>query len=523
LAKIQTVKEYLSTHGPSLSSDIAAALRKNGISDVAARKRLSRLPSEVMALSALTFPKRARFLYLEHQFGKDKYWIALHAAIKQSNPAYAAAIGAVRACGGYIRRKDFDVISGSPLRQKKQISSETVLNRLCAVSILDKTDDPVHGECIYFRPQIGEIPARRITLRARLVTEDVLLDAIRSWAGKMNISSPNVTRIRGDSDPQYVTFRFHLCGPSYLRPIRHVANGKMTRGFFVADVILGTHIAEDGVDAFIRKCMTLSRLPSTRPFLPMFIAESFTPEALKACRTQGVMATTPTTLFGAEVAAALVDLMKTLTNAATVAATKPDLLENLFKKLSGIEGQAGNLRGALFELLVGHMVKQLEGNSIDIGKIIQCEDDKSREMDVCRFKEKTVAIYECKGYQPTSVVTKPEIEKWLQAVAQIYSAHKAQEAYINSSFSFEYWTCGMFDEEALAYLKNVKAKVKKYFIEWKDGDAVRKYASQMSALASAKFSMNITSIIRSILYPKPPPSYLRRAERRPDARSPYSF
>ena len=481
MTKIQTVKEYLSVHGPALSSDIAAVFRKNGISDVAARKRVSRRSPEVMVLSGQTFPKRARFLYLKHQFGKDKYWTALYAAIKQSNPAYAAAIGAVRACGGYVRRKDFDVISGSPLRQKKQISSEAVLNRLCAVSILDKTDDPVHGECIYFRHQLGEILARRSTFRARLITEDVLLDAIRSWAGKMNISSPNVTKIRGDSDPQYVTFRFHLCGPSYLRPIRYLADSKMKPGFFVADVILDSHLGEDGVDAFIRKCTTLSGLPSARPFLPMLIAESFTPEALKACRAQGIMATTPATLFGADIATALSDLMKTLTNAATVAATKPDQLEDLFKKLSGIEGQAGNLRGALFELLVGHMVKQLEGNSIDIGKTIQCKDGKSREMDVCRFKEKIVVIYECKGYQPTSFVTKPEIEKWFQAVAQIYSGYKAQEAYINSSFSFEYWTCGMFDEEALGLLKENKTKIKKYTIEWKDGEAVRKYASQMSA------------------------------------------
>lgn len=45
--------------------------------------------------------------------------------------------------------------------------------------------------------------------------------------------------------------------------------------------------------------------------------------------------------------------MDTLTNAAAVAAASPEKLEKLFQKLSSIEGPAGNLRGALFELLVG--------------------------------------------------------------------------------------------------------------------------------------------------------------------------
>lgn len=151
---MQSVTEYLVKNGPALSSDIAASFRSSGLSDVAARQRLSRLPEGVMVLSGLSFPKRARFIYLERQFGTDKYWAALLNAIKKSNPAYAAAIAAVRANGGLVRRSDFDVISGSPLRQKKQIASETVLQRLCAVKILDKVNDSINGECVYLSGRI---------------------------------------------------------------------------------------------------------------------------------------------------------------------------------------------------------------------------------------------------------------------------------------------------------------------------------------------------------------------------------
>lgn len=304
MGKIPTITEFLAVHGPALSSDIAASFRASGLSDAAARQRLSRLPDGAMALSGLTFPKRARFIYLERQFATEKYWDALLAAIKKYNPAYAAAIAAVRSNGGLVRRCDFDVISGSPLRQKKQVSSETVLQRLCAVKILDKINDSVHGECI-FLGSLGEASAKRSILRARLMTEDVLLDAIRLWSGKMNISSPNKTEIRSEGDPKYSTFRFHLCGPSYLRPFRRQTEVQLKPGFFVADVMLGTRLDEDGVSAFIRKCSTLSNLRAARPFLPMLISDGFSPEALSACRSQGIIATTPATLFGEDVALGL--------------------------------------------------------------------------------------------------------------------------------------------------------------------------------------------------------------------------
>jgi hypothetical protein len=480
MGKIQTIPEFLSTHGPSLSSDIAAAFRASGLSDAAARQRLSRLPEGVMVLGGLSFPKRARFLYNERQFGTERYWTALLAAIKESNPAYAAALAAVRSNGGLVRRSDFDVICGSPVRQKKQVSSETVLQRLCAVSLLDKINDSVHGEVVFLK-NLSDASTRRSTLRARLMTEDVLLDAIRLWAGRMNISSPNKTEIRGEIEPKYSTFRFHLCGPSYLRPIRQHTDSQLKPGFFVPDVMLGTRLDEDGVSAFIRKCSMLSNIRSARPFLPMLISDGFTPEALKACRSHGIMATTPATLFGEDVARALSDLMDTLTNAAAVAAASPDKLEKLFQKLSSIEGSAGNLRGALFELLVGHMVRQIEGGSIDIGSIVPCDDGKDREIDVRHVKERELSIYECKGYQPDSQVNETEIEAWLRKISFLYSSHRGQERFVNSNITFEFWTCGTFDADALALLEKTQQSLRKYSIAWKDGKAVRKYASKIDA------------------------------------------
>ena len=151
----------------------------------------------------------------------------------------------------------------------------------------------------------------------------------------------------------------------------------------------------------------LGYLKNVRPFIPLLISAALTPEALRVCRSKGIIATRPATLFGDDVARALGDLLQTPSNAAAAAAASPERLENIFNRLMSIEGAAGNLRGALFELIVGHLVKELVGGSIDIGLIVT--DPKtggSAEIDVRLVKQRQIAIYECKGYQPSAKATK---------------------------------------------------------------------------------------------------------------------
>jgi len=116
------LNHLLIKYGPMTTSRASQLLVKQGLSGDAARQRVSRKPPDVETLRGLTFPKRARFIYLNHQFGTDQYWDALMAAIQETNPAYAAALAALRARRGIIPSKHFDIISGSPLRQKHQLA-----------------------------------------------------------------------------------------------------------------------------------------------------------------------------------------------------------------------------------------------------------------------------------------------------------------------------------------------------------------------------------------------------------------
>jgi hypothetical protein len=261
---MQTIAQILSKHGPALTSDVAARLRRAGLSPEAARQRLSRLPDGVMALRGISFPKRVRFIYLESQWGTEAYWSALIKAIKATNPPYATAIAAMQARGGIVPARHFNIISGSPLRQKGQVASDVVLDRLLGIQLLWKVNVPDEGECIVLNDRVAPAAINQHSLRARLLTEKVLLDALRQWAGRMNLASPKATRIRDEEPaPQFSTCKFDLCGPSYLRPLTRMEDGRPTPGFLVADVLAGATLDEPAAAAFVRKCEMLSEKGAT--------------------------------------------------------------------------------------------------------------------------------------------------------------------------------------------------------------------------------------------------------------------
>ena len=123
------IVQLLQHYGSSLSSDIAAILRQEGKSPEAARQFVSRLPEGVHVLHGLPISEAGAVHVPQKQFPMDRYWNALTTAIDKANPAYSAAIAGCRSRGGCVRLRDFDVVAGSPVKQKGQISGSTVLQR----------------------------------------------------------------------------------------------------------------------------------------------------------------------------------------------------------------------------------------------------------------------------------------------------------------------------------------------------------------------------------------------------------
>ena len=65
--------ETLRRFGSMTTSRAAKILQESGLSALAARQRIARRGDGVLKLHGLTFPKKARFIYLESDFGTERY------------------------------------------------------------------------------------------------------------------------------------------------------------------------------------------------------------------------------------------------------------------------------------------------------------------------------------------------------------------------------------------------------------------------------------------------------------------
>jgi len=78
------------------------------------------------------------------------------------------------------------------------------------------------------------------------------------------------------------------CSSTCARAIATRSSTASSPGFFVADVLVDGTLNEDGVAPFLRKVEMLSGLRKLQRFMPALIADNFTPEALRLCRSNAM-------------------------------------------------------------------------------------------------------------------------------------------------------------------------------------------------------------------------------------------
>ena len=482
----ENIPTYLLKRGPQLTSDILRHLEKSGLSPELARQRLKRRPSSVKSLSGITFPKNARFYFHEAQFGTHRYWDALYRALAEGSPVYGPAVAAMIAKGGIVPKEYFPIISGAPLKQKKKTGSDAVLSRLQAVGVL--TEFPM-GEipvvCFHHNTGFG---VDHDGFAAQLTVQRILLDAVADWARKLNMASYNKVAIRerGQPLPQFGTHAFDLVAPSYMSPMVRYTDGKPKPGFLVADVYLG-ELDMAAAQSFLRKCESSRAMRRLAPFLPVIVADGFHHDAFKALRANGIIATKPSALFGREIARGLAGLLETLRHASAIAAKNPEVIETLFDQLGKIEGAASNLRGALFELIVGHIAMLQESGSIDVGKTLNISAEERYEIDVFCVTAETVRLIECKGYAATHKVDAEELEGWILTKARrLHKNYRSQPSLQNRKFRFEFWTSGGFTEDALQLAEAVSNETSRYTVKLMTGPEIRTLITKVNAKGLGK-------------------------------------
>ena len=476
------VHALLLKSGPLRASKLAAQLvDANGISPETARQRLSRARPPVAKLPVSLLPKNEGFLYLDHHKRSEAFWEALIRALRDSNSVYGIALYGLIARGGVAQTSSFNVTTGSPKALRNHVSQSRLLENLLRVGLVETVAIGDLGECV--RVRNGFEPDDANQFRARALAEEVLMDGLSEWVRKLGFASYFAINIRNDGNaPDFGSFNWDLRGPSYLLPLTTEARdtNKPKSGFFVADVFCTGILDTVHIQYFLRKVQVLKTMRKIVPFIPLLLAEGYTLEAFRAGRQSGVVMATTQNLFGDTVADAMKSLIRTLAQAAAVAARDPDRLIELLRNLKAIEGSAANLRGALFELIVGYLVREVEGASIDIG--VQIRDLKTQEqteIDVRRVKERRECwFYECKAQNPKNLIDSEVVTKWISRIDLVTRHHRAQERFRSCRLGFELWTNGDFDEEALQILRDEQTRRRKTVIKWRNGSGVREYAKK---------------------------------------------
>lgn len=345
-------------------------------------------------------------------------------------------------------------------------------------------------------------------IRANELVEFVALHGIQEWARRLGLGSYNQFNMRDEDTPPIVSgMTFDLSAPAYFRPLLQMVDGQPKPGFLACDINLLDVISVPEVEAFVRKCDGAAFSSNVGRIMPMLVADLFSASGLALAKRKGILAITLENLFGIELAKALRDLVKLLTNAGATASVNPEHLSQVMRVLTKVQGASANLRGALFELVIGSLVKDVEGGYLKTGQRIREMDTGHRaEIDVQLDKEDNAGflIIETKANLLGARVSQEDVERWYSnRVPLIHRILNTGHKRVERPFHFEIWTNGTFAASALSWLEDQPKTCDGYTVDWKDGAALKIYADRASnvslrdMLNEHYFRSALTSVVSS--------------------------
>lgn len=482
--------------GPSRASTIVKELADElQISSQAARQRLSRAREENIHRNYGLLPKREVFLYLRSQWGSESYWSNLLRDLRSTGSIYAYAIDGLSARGGIVPVDEFDIVSGAPLRLKKQVSSEWVATKLVQLGAMRVEEMEGAGSCYVASSRIIDdfsdpTTQRFPTLR---IVETLGLEGLREWIGKNSVGAYTKIAIRGENYPAQVgSFKWDLTAPCYLSPVkRKVTTKSISRtfpGFVVADAFVTQVLDVPHIQYFIHKAKVYEETSNSGKLFPILMARNFSEPALKEGRSEGVMMVTPENLFGRRAASALQNLTDVLGDVSSVLQDDEGLCF-LIDALSEIDGRSGNMRGILFELIVSHIAQHALGAKDLAFRTPHShrQSGQSTDLDILFKKDgNAVHVIECKGRHPGGTIAADEVKDWLRKIPTMRDYLDARPDLRGLKRVYEFWTSGRFTKDASELLRHEKVSRPRQPIDFKDGGDVCELAS----------SSKLTTIVR---------------------------
>lgn len=390
-----TIETTLFEHGPLMSSELARQLGiKESIPINTASQKVSR--SKKIEKIKGFYTSNQSFCYLKVHENNDIFYDRFIKSLFDNGKKYWYCLNALRLHGGTLSKEFLECYTNYPvLALKGHIPFGKVLQKFVEQGILTYSNS--------YYSIAPKFNLNRNTSVANKTIELIKIDTLSSFKSLVR-NTGMISYNSGASFAEYGKFRWAFKGVSTITGL--FQNEKP--GFLLADILLGNSIYKNDVDFFVEKIKHIQSFKNAPRIIPFLIVDDLDKDALALLKQRGIVIGFIGELFGQKYAETLKELVTILTNAGASLKKNPDKYLDLIKQLKIYnEGLVNNIRGALFEYMVGH-IHTASCQSLDLGREI-FENEAKHEMDILAVYNEKIVIAECKAKK--SMVDIDVIEK----------------------------------------------------------------------------------------------------------------
>lgn len=460
-----SIEKILQNNGPLMSSELAKKLgQMESIPINTASQKISR-NKHIEKIKGF-YTSNQSLCYLKEHENNGIFYDKFIKSLYENGRKYWYTINALKIHGGILSRRFLECYTNYPIIPlKKHIPFNKVMQKFVEQGVLVyKGDD-------YFLSQ--KFSFSRNSIVAYKTIEQIKEDTLSSF----NTLTKNIGLISyktGVSFGEFGKFRWAFKGVSTVTGLTQ--NGKP--GFLLADIIIGTSIFKDDVNFFIEKIKHIQSFNNAPRIIPFLIIDDLDKKALFHLKKHGIVVGFIGELFGQKYAETIKELVTILNNAGASLKKTPEKYLDLIKQLKIYnEGLVNNIRGTLFEYMVGH-IHSVDCQSVDIGREI-IEFNARHEMDIHATYNDKVVISECKATK--SQIDIRVVSKWIDEKIPAFKVwFDKQETYKKKKLVIEFWSTGGFTEDALDRLKRYSESVKKFKVVFYQARDMREKARLMN-------------------------------------------
>lgn len=459
-----SIENILFEHGPMMSSELAKKLGlKESIPLNTASQKVSR-NNKIEKIKGF-YSSNQSFCYLDQHEHNGVFYDRFVKSLYENGRKYWYCINALKMHGGMLSKEFLECYTNYPIiALKGHLPFNKVMQKFVEQGIL------VYNDTYY--SLAPKFTLNRNTSVANKTIELIKKDTLSSFKSLVK-NTGLISFNTGEFFAEYGKFRWSFKGVSAVTGLFQNGNP----GFLLADIVLGTAIYKDDVSFFVEKIKHIQSFKNAPRLIPFLIVDDMDKEALALLKQNGIVIGFIGELFGQKYAETLKELVTILTNAGASLKKNPDKYLDLINQLKKYnEGLVNNIRGTLFEYMVGH-IHSVDCQSVDLGREI-IENNARHEMDIHATYADKVVIAECKAKK--AMIDLDVIDTWINIKIPAFKIwFDKQETYKKKRLEFEFWSTSGFTDTGLDRLKRFSESAKKFKVSYFQANEMREKARTM--------------------------------------------